>query len=619
MHAPIRHRGPDGESFLSIGSGGAIRVASPDAFRQVTETSSPAAAIAFRWLQIQDGAEAASQPMVSADGKVWLALNGEIYNFRELAEELASRGHRFHTHSDTEVVLAAFLEWGTACFERFNGMWAVVLVDTTRHQVIVSRDRLGIKPLFFARRDSSILFASEAKQIACSGESSARPNVDAIAQLVTEAGARGGHSFFDGITPFPPGCLAVIDFASPRIEAKPYWRLIDAIGANEGMTFAAATTRLEELLTSSVAMELTAEVGVGTLLSGGLDSSLVTTLAAASDAKKRPAFSFILRDRMDRTLDESPYIDDVARHCGVPSRTTTMDGTWIRDNMIRVTRAQEAPVTGAPVLAQFRTHELAASEGVRVVLDGQGADEMFGGYIRHQALLLNDLLRTGHPVLFGRELSAFRRANRGYPVIYLRRGLISPLAGPLARSLSPRKVPAWFRGERPGTPSRPALPIRSSLTRALYRDVTERNLPAVLGITDRNSMAHSLEARVPFLDHRIVELAFNLPPAFKIGGGMRKRIVREIGQRHLPQSVLRRTDSIGFGTPQGRWMHNALRGVIEDAAEADVIQHNPIFDGAAARSLVKKYLSGKHSPEEERQVWNLYALRTWFETFGIRG
>jgi asparagine synthase (glutamine-hydrolysing) len=617
MHASIRHRGPDGEGFLSVTrAGSATRHLDGDALLRETATNPPVAALAFRWLKIQDITEAARQPMVSEDGAVWIALNGEIYNFRELAAELSARGHAFHTHSDTEVALAAFLEWGTDCFARFIGMWSIVLIDTRNRRAIVSRDRFGIKPLAFTVQGRALLIASEARQIACSGNSAPEPDLDSIARFATGSPQLHCRTFFRGVETFPPGCYAVVDFDAPRIEPRPYWRLADALTTAVDWTFDDAARRLDELLTSSVRMQLIAEVGVGTLLSGGLDSSLVTVLASRADSVRRPAFSFVLNERIDKRLDESQYIDDVVQATGVPSYKTTMDGAWVRDNMTRVTLAQEAPVTGAPVMAQFRTHELAASMGVRVVLDGQGSDETFGGYIRHQALLLNDLLLQGHGITFARELNAFRRAGRHYGLTYLRQGIASPLLRPFI----PRRAPAWFLGAVEDRNQRPEhLPRTSRLSRALYRDVTELNLPNVLGITDHNSMAHSLEARVPFLDHRIVELAFALPAAFKVGEGMRKRILRTLALRYVPPSVSARTDSIGFGTPQGRWMRNELRASIESAALDGVFQRDPLFDGAAARRLIKRYYEGNRAPADERQVWTLFALHSWYQAFGIRG
>jgi asparagine synthase (glutamine-hydrolysing) len=353
-------------------------------------------------------------------------------------------------------------------------------------------------------------------------------------------------------------------------------------------------------------MHLLAEVGVGTLLSGGLDSSLVTEMASRDGEPLRPAFSFVLREHLDRAFDESRYVTDVVQHTGVPAFTTTMTGAWLAENMARITAAQEAPVTGAPVAAQFRTHELAAASGVRVVLDGQGADETFAGYRRHHAVMMTELLLRGRVGAFSREL---RDAPRGSGRTWLRQAV----AAPLIRTILPPRTPSWYLGVHEPLTRNTAM----NLDRALRRDVTEMNLPAVLAITDHNSMAHSLEARVPLLDHRIVEFAFTLPSQMKIGGGIRKRILRHVARRYVPQSVLARTDSIGFGTPQGRWMRGELREAIRDAAGSASIQQNAVIDGTRVRRLVDDFFAGRGAVSSQREVWAIYALHHWLTAFDV--
>jgi asparagine synthase (glutamine-hydrolysing) len=597
MHAPIRHRGPDGEGFLHVARDGAA--ARDDDQHAFLQRGVPGAAIAFRWLKIQDTTDAARQPMASRDGRLWIALNGEIYNFRELARELAAFGHTFRSHSDTEVALAAYEQWGTDCFPRFLGMWAVVIVDTRSQTAVISRDRFGIKPLYYAWRDGSLLLASEARQFGCRAA-----DLDSVARFTAGERPRPLRSFFAGVQAFPAASYAVIDLRAPRLEPRAYWSLANV--NDRVITFEDAAERLDALLRSAMEMHLVAEVGVGTLLSGGLDSSLVTAIAARDGEPRRPAFSFVLNERIDRAFDESRYVDDVVQHTGVPTCRTTMTGDWLRENIARVTVAQEAPVTGAPVAAQFRTHQLAAASGVRVVLDGQGADETFAGYRRHHAVMLTELLLHGRLAAFSREL---REAPPGSASTWLRQAV----AAPLFRTVVPPRMPSWYVGaHEPLTRS-----TATNLGRTLHRDVTELNLPSVLAITDRNSMAHSLEARVPLLDHRIVEFAFTLPSQMKIGGGVRKRILRHVAQRYLPQSVLTRTDSIGFGTPQGRWMRGELRDAMRDAATSASIQQNAFIDGTRVRRLVDDFFAGRGGVSSHREVWVIYALHHWLTAFDI--
>jgi asparagine synthase (glutamine-hydrolysing) len=603
MHAPIAHRGPDGEGFLAVtrdlqllraGSAGELEAIAGD--REIVVS------VAFRWLKIQDVSESARQPMSTADGAVWIAFNGEIYNFPALREELEGLGHRFRTHSDTEVALAAYVTWGIECFARFNGMWAMVIVDLPKRSVVVSRDRIGIKPLFESIENGLLLLSSEAKQIATTGENPPHADADSLARFVAGDRPSRGRTFFAGIRSFPAASTAVLEIgAEPLLEPRRYWNL--ALDSAE-VTYARAVEEADELLHSAVDLELIADVGVGTLLSGGLDSSLVTMIARQS-GMARPAYSFVLEAEADRHLDESRYIDEVARAAGVVTHKTTMDPAWVIANLRRVTWAQETPVTGLPVMAQFKTHELAASTGIKVVLDGQGADEVFGGYLRHQAIYLNDLLRAGQPIDFTRELLAFSRVDRSYPLRYLRNGILAPLRQ-LVDPTSHRQ-PSWFLGTVKGNDRDGVRRDRTGLAATLYRDVMEINLPTVLGITDRNSMSHSLEARVPLLDHRLVELGFRLPSSFKIGGGVRKRILRTVARRYIPANIVERRDSLGFGTPQLRWLRGELVPSIVEARNDEIFRRSTLFDS--------KLLAAERN--ESRQ-WMILALRAWFHAFDVR-
>jgi len=570
----------------------------------MTAGSDVIASIAFRWLKIQDVSDAARQPMSRDDGRLWITFNGEIYNFGDLRTELQSANYAFTTHSDTEVALAAYSKWGTGCFERFNGMWAMVIVDLHAGQVVISRDRVGIKPLYCSTDGDSLLFSSEAKQIAMSASGRPRPDLDSLARYVANHRPRAGASYFEGIEAFPAATFAMFplgEAAAARHQA--YWDLATSLQSQPLTSYDIAVDETDAMLRSAVDLQLLADVEVGTLLSGGLDSSLVTAIAAQLGVA-RPSFSFVLPYVEDRAIDETPYIDAVSQHSGVPNHKTTFDPGWVLDNFARVTRAQESPVTGLPVVAQFRTHELASSLGVRVVLDGQGADESFAGYQRHQAILLNELLSQGRVLSFIEELRAFARRSRDYPKLYLRQGLLAPVRArfdPPHRRSAPWFIPLASDDPRPSAPRGTSL-----LQQGLFRDITQVNIPSVLGITDRNSMAHSLEARVPMLDHRLIELAFRMPSHFKVSQGQRKKVLRSVADRYIPRAVIDRTDSIGFGTPQRRWISNEMRSAIRDAQHDEVFSDPSLFDARAIREETNP-----------NRLWMIFALRTWMREFSV--
>ncbi|MBW3564852.1 MAG: asparagine synthase (glutamine-hydrolyzing) [Acidobacteria bacterium] len=599
MHRPIRHRGPDGEGFLAITSRlELIRGESPGELEAAASGAPVILSLAFRWLRIQDCDEGARQPMSTPDGRFAIAFNGEIYNFRDLRRRLEARSHRFTTHSDTEVALAAFREWGTDCFREFRGMWAMVLIDLEKRRVVVSRDRLGIKPLFVHRRAGAIDFASEAKQIVFAGSDPIAPDGRSIARYLAGLRPRPSWTFFEGIEHFPTASTAIFRLGDP-VELRPetFWTL----GADrfEG-SYDDAVEQLDSLLRETINEHLSAEVGVGTLLSGGLDSSLVTALAAVSNGTRR-SFSFVLPDAPERHLDETPFINSVAQRYSIDLQRISMDPAWVAANLDRITLAQETPVTGLPVAAQYRTHGLAA-ESVGVVLDGQGADELFAGYLRHRPTLVRSLAEERRWTDALRVAGLFTRSDPGFPLRLVRSEILSPLR----RRILPRwNLPGWFIARELFEHDDDLdLPF-DAMNRTMVRDVIFENIPTVLGITDRNSMAHSLEARVPFLDHRLVELAFSLPAELRMDDRRRKRILHSVAEPYVPEEIVERTDSLGFGTPQKRWLESDLRPLLVAAQESPWFGRSELFDARLVRR-----------EEDPRRLWMILALERWFEAFG---
>jgi asparagine synthase (glutamine-hydrolysing) len=617
MHDAIPHRGPDGEGFLLVGGDGRPRFFRTREDLESADATPARIGIGFRWLKIQDPAEGAAQPMASDDASTWLVFNGEVYNHAELREELRGKGHAFSTGSDTEVVLGAYREWGEDCFRRFNGMWAIVVVDLARGRLVVSRDRFGIKPLFHARRGGWLLLASECKQILAASPGTAAPNLGAVVGYLQGLRSHlGDETFFEGVTAVPPATWAELwpgTGVEPAFHA--YWDLAGLACADprRGPAFPEACSRLEKLLRSAVDLERRASVPVGSLLSGGLDSSLLASMQAellGASASVRTVS--LVMEGVGTDLYESRYVNDVVRHRSLESLRVSLDADWVRGNAAKVARVQGEPPAGMAVLGQYRVFEGAAESGMRVLLDGQGADELFAGYPRHQDELLLDRLLGGRLADLGRELRALNREQPGFLRGFLGRALVAR-----ARRRFPCPAYAWLRVDgvprlrAPGGRSRDA----SRLNRALYADVTGTNLKAVLAITDRNSMAHSIEARVPYLDHRIVELAFQLPDHYKAGAGLRKRVLREVARGHLPASVVSRRDKIGFGMPEREWIRGELRAPIRSAAEEISGRFARALDGGRLRAFVEGFYSGAH--DDFRALWRCYALREWAEAHGV--
>ena len=592
MHAPIRHRGPDAEGFAAF----------------------PNAALAFRRLKIVDLSEAAAQPMQRGDR--WLVFNGEIYNYRELRAELRALGHEFRSDGDAEVILAAHEQWGVDCLTRLQGMWAFVLIDVARRSVLVSRDRLGIKPLYWQRHDGKILFASEARQIiAANGRAEANlPLV--IRHIRGDRTPCYDETFFRGIQMVPSASFCEFSLDDDRDpEFKPFWRLSDVVA--HPLPYDDARERLRALLDETVDSHRHADVKTGCLLSGGLDSSVLTALMAddlAAEGDEVETFSFGFRDRAPRFC-EMRYVDAIARgRRNIVNHETTFDAGWVANHVGRVVSSLEEPSLSMAALAQWRVFELVRERGTTVVLDGEGSDEIFAGYPPYQRMLLADYARAGQFGSVARELAAMAQWNdQTVPGV-----VANMLLPPLRNRIAGPKFP-WVTAERPAITNhidRSADPSR--VNRSLYHAVRWGNVKIVLYYTDKASMAHSVEARVPYMDHRVVELAFSLPAPHKVGQGMRKRVLRDIGKTLLPAEVTDRRDRMGFGTPEEQFLREpALASSVRERLTDPSFLGMSMLDAGEVRKLVDRFMSGEE--RDFRSVWRLYTLAVWQSEFAVKG
>jgi asparagine synthase (glutamine-hydrolysing) len=573
--------------------------------------------LAFRRLRIRDLGPEAGQPMASPDGRLWIALNGEVYNFQDLRRELERYGTRFRTRGDTEVALAAYERWGPGCFERFNGMWALLIVDLRRRVLVGSRDRLGVKPLFFALEPGRLLLASEPKAIAAVQRGGPRIDAESFGEFLQGLPPQSpDRSFFAGVRAVPAASLFEVDLSQgpgPELRFQTYWDLRACVAEPGGsLTFEAARDELRGLLRSAVAGQVSADVRVGTLLSGGLDSTTLTCLAAV-EGNGSPAAAFsIVYD--DPEADESRYIDAVLSGVSLEAhrvRLTTAEAWTLAD---RVVEAQGQPLLGFELLAQYSVYRLAREQGAAVVLDGQGSDEIFGGYTFYEAVVLREHLARGRWAAFARELAQVARESGRTPVRVLRSHVLGPWKRRAQELWTPRPHP-WLRLERTGAgpPNREEGTDPSALNRLLLDQTRRTNLPAVLQLQDRSSMAHGVESRVPFLDHHIVELAFRLPASYKIAGGVRKRVLREAVRPFIPAAVLSRHDRKGL-LASARWL--PLREhphTLREALGSVRLLELPWLRPAPMKRFLEDYLAGRH--EEGSAVWRLYTASRWLDAF----
>lgn len=608
MHAPIRHRGPDGEGFLLFDGTTASRF---DTIDRVPAGMAASAALAFRRLKIVDLTDAADQPMVSPDGTTWIVFNGEIYNFQSLRAELEAGGRRFQTSGDTEVVLAAYERWGSDCFSRFEGMWAIVLLDLRQRRVVMSRDRFGIKPLYYRREAGRLLLASEIRQIlAVSSE------VGANRRLVRSflAGDRDtvlDDTFFEGVQSVPPGCWATVPLGAPAadLDFHSYWDLDSFRERRPAPDYREAVEHVGALMTESVRSHSYADVRVGSLLSGGLDSSTIAALLVRQRADA-PTFSFGFRTAAPRYC-ELPYVDALVQKSAMKNFETTFSPEWIAANAERVVTALEEPPLAMPAFAQFRTFELCRQQSTTVVLDGQGSDEIFAGYPYHERLLLIDHLRSGRLGRFGREAASIARRDSMSTTRLVARALVKPALYRAAQAVRGRG--RWINAEYA---SLNGADRSRTIDERLHHDVKWGNAKIILAYADKNAMRFSIEARVPYFDRRLVEYAFSLPAGFKVGSGTRKRVLRDFARQGvLPPEITERKDRMGFATPDGEWIPGPLWPWVREALNDPGLEAAPCFDRRRLRQFVHGFERGEH--RDYRGMWRLWMLALWRRAFSV--
>jgi asparagine synthase (glutamine-hydrolysing) len=545
MNSAQAHRGPDGEGLLTLG----------------------AAALGHRRLAVIDLSERAAQPMHLEAQGLALTYNGEVYNYRELREELEQAGETFRSESDTEVVLRAYARWGEDAFARFNGMWALALWDSTRRRLVLARDRFGIKPLYVLEDSGRLYFASEPKALLAAVPEAREPDAGVLGRfLLTGVQDDCPRTFFARIRRVAPGTLLTVDVGGGR-EEKTFWSF-SADEARERYSGSPPAETLRALLTDAVALRLRSDVPVGTCLSGGLDSSSVVALAAGRSQGPVRTFTAVYDQP---GYDERAYAHAVAERFGCQaSEISPSPGSHLTELVDVIGWFHDEPCGRPGLITQWHVMALAAGQ-VKVLLDGQGGDELLLGYASHALPYLASL---------GRETGVDRA--QVLKLIRDSRGLLGqPSTSPegpgslfshLARAALRR---ARGRGEPP--PLAPALADAaahvevertpgggiSRIDRVLRDALAYDSIPALLHHEDRASMAFSLEARVPFLDHRVVEFALSLDFRKKVEGALTKAILRRALADLLPEPVLARTDKLGYPTPLADWLRADAENVKE--------------------------------------------------------
>ena len=560
--------------------------------------------------------------MRSQDGRYVIVFNGEIYNYRELREELKVKGHVFRGVSDTEVLLAAWSTWGAACLTRLVGMFAFTVLDKQDATLTCVRDAFGIKPFFYTQEGEDFLFASEVPALIALKSTKAQPNWQrAYDYLVYGDYDSGPDTFFDHVLQLMPGHLLVVDLATMSVGAPNRW-WIPRITERSDLSFEKAAELVRENFLRSVRLHLHSDVPLGAALSGGVDSSAVVC-AMRHVAPDQPihTFSYIAAGS---ELNEEKWADLVNRHVGAVAHKVVVTPQELARDLDDMIRAQAEPFGSTSIYAQYRVYQLAKENGITVTLDGQGADEMLAGYSGYPGPRLRSLMETGHWIRAVQLLNAWAQWPDRNLVAGLKLTLTEMTDGAVFQALrrfrGQLNTPAWIRGEplkqhdvNVRYPrNRPVLKERGRRVMAeLAHSLTKRGLPSLLRHGDRNSMHFSIESRVPFLTLEQAELLLSLPEHYLISqGGETKSVFRAAMRGIVPDEILDRKDKIGFQTPEQLWL-TSMSGTVREWLQEDI--GLAFLDQAAIVREFEDIIGGRKA--FSWQVWRWINFIRWHQHF----
>jgi len=543
----IAHRGPDDEGYLLFGKKsseiqpalGTDSIAGLELPQIEKVRRNYTSVFLHRRLSIIDLSPTGHQPISYDNEGLWITLNGEIYNYIELREELKKRGHIFKSTSDTEVVLAAYKEWGDDCVNRFNGMWAFAIWDRNNNQIFLSRDRVGIKPLYYYHSNEEFIFCSEIKGIRAYLDNNLRLSEKQIFQYIMRGQIFVGESdetIYEEVKQLMPGSNLVL--VNGKIKISKYWSL--ALRKNK-LFFVENNERFKKLFFQSLKYRLRSDVEVGSCLSGGLDSSSIVSFASKEFNKRFHTFTVIWPGEK---CDEAFFASKVNYKYNCHSNAFLPDLSGLLEVINKVIWHQEIPLSGSSLLAQWFVMEKAKEMGIKVLLDGQGADEILSGYPVYIIPYINEMIFTFKWNELYKHYSSLKGAGYSFKrflSIQKHKFISKPKpVFPINESLSNKYE---FN-------TKYSIPHKCNYLPEYLKDQIENtNLPSLLHFEDRNSMAHSVESRVPFLDYNMIEFAVNIPTGQKIHGTLTKLNLRESMKSYLPVEIYNRRDKVGFSTP----------------------------------------------------------------------
>lgn len=573
MTQSLQHRGPDGEQiWININS---------------------SAGLGHRRLSIIDLSEQASQPMhYGSAGNYTIVHNGEIYNYLELRKELEQHGFTFRTQSDTEVILAAYAHWDDDCVEHFDGMFSFAIWDEEEKELFAARDRFGEKPFFYHLANGEFLFSSEMKALWAAGVQRSA-NLKMLFNFITigyvDNPERPEETFYENIFKLPPASKLYYTQESGELTIEKYWD-IDTDVENISITDAQAIEQFNYLFTNSVKKRLRSDVAVGSSLSGGLDSSSIVATISQFNTQAGPLNSFTaIFPGFEK--DEQAFASQVANRFQLQPHQLEITADDLILNWDSFMHHQEEPVSSASAFIQYKVFELAKKQNIKVLLDGQGADEILAGYPKYYKWYWQELFQERR-LIRSKEIPAARRI--GITEEFGLKNIMASLLPDLASVILERQYlfnalnHAHLHKDFIQLQSREAYyttPELGTLNGVLYFNTCIYGLQELLRYADRNSMAHGREIRLPFLSHELVTFVFSLPPNFKIRDGWTKWLLRKSMAKGLPAEITWRRDKVGFEPPQKKWMqHKKLQDMIFDSRKI-LVKEKILSASALARPV----------------------------------
>jgi asparagine synthase (glutamine-hydrolysing) len=593
MCGAMVHRGPDDEGIY-LGDG---------------------VAIGMRRLSIID-LDNGHQPVSNEDGSVWIVFNGEIYNYQELRRDLITRGHVFRTNSDTETIVHLYEEYGPGCVEHLRGMFGFAIWDTHKREMLLARDRLGIKPLYYAERDGELLFASELKPILQIDGVDRSLNWQAVGHLFTYLATPADQSIVEGVKKLEPARVAIARQGRP-LHVQRYWDV--TFEPNENATEGELVEQLRAMLNESVVLHQVSDVPVGAFLSGGIDSSAVVAMMAKPAAGRFKTFSIGFAEA---GFDELTHARAVAKQFGTDHYDLVLrpDAVQIVEDL---TWYLDEPFGDTSAIPTFMVSKLAA-EHVKVVLSGDGGDEIFAGYdkyivegreraydrlpgvVKKAAGAVGALMPHG---MKGRRFLRHLALSGGERYLDAQSLFHADEMPSLFQQGALEQLPRYEATEGPGSPRRGEG--GDWLADIQYRDLHHYLPLDILTKVDRMTMAHSLEARPPLLDHKLVEFAATVPARFRLNGGTTKYLFKQAMRGVLPDSIIDRQKH-GFAVPIARWFRGELAGFARDVLLSDTCRQRGILDTRFVEKLLQLNAQGR---DLDLQLWTALSFEMWCRRF----